>query len=206
MLNNLRTLFLDECDLRDNFRILRHLLRRSPNLEKLSVRCCKVFHFALASATLAQFILLWVTYKSFLTEIAPIRFCGREREGEKDPSLVPEPGALPVPQAKIYWDHIRKGWQNPGTGLFVAGHLRMCTNGYCNAYQSMKKRTSSSSAPGGLLVLWLILSLVTSPCNASLDRSSAACWTCFYTVSRLPNSDALPTLIHISVNHVHCMQ
>jgi len=42
MLNNLRTLFLDECDLRDNFRILRHLLRRSPNLEKLSVRCCKL--------------------------------------------------------------------------------------------------------------------------------------------------------------------
>jgi len=42
MLNNLRTLFLDECDLRDNFRILCHLLRRSPNLEKLSVRCCKL--------------------------------------------------------------------------------------------------------------------------------------------------------------------
>jgi len=35
-------------------------------------------------------------------EIAPRRFCGREREGEKDPSLVLEPGALPVPQAKIY--------------------------------------------------------------------------------------------------------
>ncbi|KAL6652714.1 hypothetical protein ACP70R_011639 [Stipagrostis hirtigluma subsp. patula] len=38
---NLRTLFLDECDLSDNFRLLRHCLRRSPNLEKLTVRLCK---------------------------------------------------------------------------------------------------------------------------------------------------------------------
>ncbi|KAG0525898.1 hypothetical protein BDA96_06G097500 [Sorghum bicolor] len=40
MLGNLRTLFLDECDLQDNFRILRHFLQRCPNLEKLTIRLC----------------------------------------------------------------------------------------------------------------------------------------------------------------------
>ncbi|CAN6275761.1 unnamed protein product [Urochloa humidicola] len=42
MLENLRTLFLDKCDLRDNFMILRRLLQSSPNLEKLTVRCCEL--------------------------------------------------------------------------------------------------------------------------------------------------------------------
>jgi len=42
ILENLRTLLLDECDLRDNFRLLRHFLRSSPNLEKLTVRLCKL--------------------------------------------------------------------------------------------------------------------------------------------------------------------
>ncbi|CAO2042343.1 unnamed protein product [Urochloa humidicola] len=42
MLENLRTLFLDKCDLRDNFMILRHLLQSSPYLEKLTVRCCEL--------------------------------------------------------------------------------------------------------------------------------------------------------------------
>ena len=45
ILENLRTLLLDECDLRDNFRLLRHFLRSSPNLEKLTVRLCKVILF-----------------------------------------------------------------------------------------------------------------------------------------------------------------
>ncbi|CAL5027360.1 unnamed protein product [Urochloa decumbens] len=42
MLENLGTLFLVKCDLRDNFRILRHFLRSSPNLEMLTVQCCKL--------------------------------------------------------------------------------------------------------------------------------------------------------------------
>ncbi|RLM65601.1 hypothetical protein C2845_PM16G08240 [Panicum miliaceum] len=44
ILENLRTLLLDECDLRDNIRLLRHFLQSSPNLEKLTVRLalCKV--------------------------------------------------------------------------------------------------------------------------------------------------------------------
>ncbi|CAL5031935.1 unnamed protein product [Urochloa decumbens] len=42
ILENLRTLVLDECDLRDSFRILRHFLRSSPNLEKLTVQCCEL--------------------------------------------------------------------------------------------------------------------------------------------------------------------
>ncbi|CAL5031976.1 unnamed protein product [Urochloa decumbens] len=42
MLENVRTLLLDKCDLRDNFRLLRHFLRSSPNLEKLTVRLCKL--------------------------------------------------------------------------------------------------------------------------------------------------------------------
>ncbi|CAN6270111.1 unnamed protein product [Urochloa humidicola] len=42
MLENVRTLLLDYCDLRDNFRLLRHFLRSSPNLEKLTVRLCKL--------------------------------------------------------------------------------------------------------------------------------------------------------------------
>lgn len=39
---NLRTLLLEKCDLGDNFGILWHLLKKSPNLEKLTMRCCKV--------------------------------------------------------------------------------------------------------------------------------------------------------------------
>ncbi|CAL5031977.1 unnamed protein product [Urochloa decumbens] len=42
MLENLRTLSLDGCDLHDNFRLLRHFLWSSPNLEKLTVRLCKL--------------------------------------------------------------------------------------------------------------------------------------------------------------------
>jgi len=41
ILENLRTLLLDECDLRDNIRLLRHFLQSSPNLEKLTVRLCE---------------------------------------------------------------------------------------------------------------------------------------------------------------------
>ncbi|XP_062185972.1 MEIOTIC F-BOX protein MOF-like [Phragmites australis] len=39
-LGNLRTLFLDKCDLHDYFRLLRCCLQNSPNLEKLTVQCC----------------------------------------------------------------------------------------------------------------------------------------------------------------------
>ncbi|KAL6652724.1 hypothetical protein ACP70R_011649 [Stipagrostis hirtigluma subsp. patula] len=38
---NLKTLSLDECDLSDNFKTLGHFLQDSPNLEKLTLRCCK---------------------------------------------------------------------------------------------------------------------------------------------------------------------
>ncbi|TVU42288.1 hypothetical protein EJB05_08684, partial [Eragrostis curvula] len=41
MLQNLRTLFLDECDLRDKYRLLRHFLENTPNLEKPTIRICK---------------------------------------------------------------------------------------------------------------------------------------------------------------------
>jgi len=40
---NLRTLFLDNCDLCDNFKTLEHFLKNSPDLEKLTLRCCKVY-------------------------------------------------------------------------------------------------------------------------------------------------------------------
>ncbi|CAL5067940.1 unnamed protein product [Urochloa decumbens] len=39
---NLRNLLLDGCDLRDDFQLLRHFLHKSPNLEKLTVRCCRL--------------------------------------------------------------------------------------------------------------------------------------------------------------------
>ncbi|RLM74976.1 hypothetical protein C2845_PM15G09010 [Panicum miliaceum] len=42
ILENLRTVLLDECDLRDNIRLLCHFLQSSPNLEKLTVRLCKL--------------------------------------------------------------------------------------------------------------------------------------------------------------------
>ncbi|CAN6275749.1 unnamed protein product [Urochloa humidicola] len=42
VLDNLRTLLVDECDLRGNIRLLRHFLRSSPNLEKLTIRLCKL--------------------------------------------------------------------------------------------------------------------------------------------------------------------
>ncbi|PUZ47250.1 hypothetical protein GQ55_7G149600 [Panicum hallii var. hallii] len=41
-LQNLRTLILDSCSLHDNFGLLHHCLRNSPNLEKLIVQYCKV--------------------------------------------------------------------------------------------------------------------------------------------------------------------
>ncbi|KAL6652718.1 hypothetical protein ACP70R_011643 [Stipagrostis hirtigluma subsp. patula] len=41
MLENLRTLFVVECDLYDNFQLLRHFLQKSPNLEKLTVESCE---------------------------------------------------------------------------------------------------------------------------------------------------------------------
>ncbi|KAL6652715.1 hypothetical protein ACP70R_011640 [Stipagrostis hirtigluma subsp. patula] len=39
---NLRTLLLDKCDFSDNFQLLHHFVHNSPNLEKLTVRCCKL--------------------------------------------------------------------------------------------------------------------------------------------------------------------
>lgn len=39
---NLKTLSLAECDISDDFLTLKHFLRNSPNLEKLTLRCCKV--------------------------------------------------------------------------------------------------------------------------------------------------------------------
>ncbi|XP_051229267.1 MEIOTIC F-BOX protein MOF-like [Lolium perenne] len=39
---NLRTLSLDHCDLCDNFLLLKHFLRNSPNLMKLVLYCCKL--------------------------------------------------------------------------------------------------------------------------------------------------------------------
>lgn len=36
---NLRNLLLDACDLRDDFQLLRNFLWKSPNLEKIVVRC-----------------------------------------------------------------------------------------------------------------------------------------------------------------------
>jgi hypothetical protein len=40
---NLRNLLLDNCDLSDNFRTLVFFLRSSPILEKITLRCCKVY-------------------------------------------------------------------------------------------------------------------------------------------------------------------
>jgi hypothetical protein len=40
---NLRTLLLENCDLSDNFQMLGHFLQHSPNLEKLTLRYCKVY-------------------------------------------------------------------------------------------------------------------------------------------------------------------
>lgn len=45
---NLRTLFLDYCDLRDNFKTLEYFLKNSPDLERLTLRCCKVYYCTLA--------------------------------------------------------------------------------------------------------------------------------------------------------------
>jgi hypothetical protein len=52
---NLRTLSLDHCDLCDNFLLLKHFLRNSPNLMKLILCCCKVLLPPLLSSTLYLF-------------------------------------------------------------------------------------------------------------------------------------------------------
>ncbi|KAF0930933.1 hypothetical protein E2562_038013 [Oryza meyeriana var. granulata] len=39
---NLKILSLDKCDLRDNFQLLMHFLLNSPNLEKITLRLCKL--------------------------------------------------------------------------------------------------------------------------------------------------------------------
>ncbi|XBH57497.1 hypothetical protein VPH35_079087 [Triticum aestivum] len=43
MFKNLKTLSLEDCDISDDFLMLKHFLRNSPNLEKLMLRCCKLF-------------------------------------------------------------------------------------------------------------------------------------------------------------------
>ena len=54
---NLRSLLLDSCDLSDNFKTLEHFLKNSPDLEKLTLRCCKVYcYFGLLSMHVTQFI------------------------------------------------------------------------------------------------------------------------------------------------------
>lgn len=40
--NNLQNLLLDNCDLSDDFQTLTLFLMNSPNLEKLTLQCCKV--------------------------------------------------------------------------------------------------------------------------------------------------------------------
>ncbi|KAL6652716.1 hypothetical protein ACP70R_011641 [Stipagrostis hirtigluma subsp. patula] len=72
------TIFLDGCDLCDNFWLLRHCLQRSPNLENLTIRLCKI------------------DPKSFHRS-------GRERKRQVGLS------AIPMPEAKIYCNHIQKG-------------------------------------------------------------------------------------------------
>lgn len=42
---NLRTLFLDECHISDDFLGLQQYLRNSHNLQKLTLCCCKVSNF-----------------------------------------------------------------------------------------------------------------------------------------------------------------
>jgi len=44
---NLRNLLLGDCDLSDDFRVLRFFHRGSPNLEKVTLRHCKVLHCSL---------------------------------------------------------------------------------------------------------------------------------------------------------------
>ena len=51
---NLRNLLLDDCDLSDDFRILRFFHRGSPNLEKVTLRHCKVLHCSLVSSSLCN--------------------------------------------------------------------------------------------------------------------------------------------------------
>ena len=67
-LQNLRTLILDTCSLHNNFGLLHHCLRNSPNLEKLTVQYCKVLHFFYISLILQNFSIYLVTsnlHKSF---------------------------------------------------------------------------------------------------------------------------------------------
>ena len=47
ILKNLRSLLLGECDMSGNFQLLVQFLKKSPDLEKLTVRRCKVFHLSL---------------------------------------------------------------------------------------------------------------------------------------------------------------
>ena len=56
---NLMSLLLDSCDLSDNFKTLEHFLKNSPDLEKLTLRCCKVYStlaFLSRSMHVAHFI------------------------------------------------------------------------------------------------------------------------------------------------------
>lgn len=76
---NLRTLLLDRCRPSYNNELLRHLLQNSPNLEKLTVHCCKVFLCIVLqfTVTLAELCLLINSYETFCLAVLK-RFPGVE--------------------------------------------------------------------------------------------------------------------------------
>ncbi|CAL4897453.1 unnamed protein product [Urochloa decumbens] len=80
MLENLRTLVLVKCDLRDKFRLLCHLLRSSPNLEKLTLQCCDLRAPRTRSYHGAE----------------------RKSQAEEDTFWVSEPCSFPMSKAEIY--------------------------------------------------------------------------------------------------------
>ncbi|TVU14398.1 hypothetical protein EJB05_37863, partial [Eragrostis curvula] len=109
VLKNLRTLLLDRCDLRDNYRLLRHCLRNSASLERLTIRLCEAPAVSTGGKGRTKSKKMYSHFQNLM------RFQCQKFKHTK----------------VIY----KEGGEIQGLVGFFSGYLRLCTQEYYNAHQ-----------------------------------------------------------------------
>ena len=135
-LQNLRTLILDTCNLHNNFGLLHHCLRNTPNLEKLTLQYCKVLHFSISLIlhNCSIYLVISNLLKSFMMEKGFRWFPWRGRQCQDKEGGVSKHGAFALSQARVYWTQIPWIWcQHSDTAKAFAGHL--CTKEFNKVHQ-----------------------------------------------------------------------
>lgn len=118
---SLRSTELEDCDLSDNFHMLGHFLQHSPNLEKLTLRCCKVY-CALPLKLLSD-NLFFVKLSLHLLWCQQYSKDHKKKKGKaKFEQGVPEPVWRPVQESQAYWNHLWR-WRCPKIGGALVVHL-----------------------------------------------------------------------------------